>query len=255
VIIDIHVHPPHQEGGRRPLETMIAVARRSGIDRLCLLGCVGEDGYDPTPQQIRDCNTETMAQVRERPDVLSGFCYLNPSNDGAFTQDEIERTTVAGPLRGIKLWVAVNCRDARLDPIMARAEALGVPVLHHCWYKTVGHAYNESNPADIAHLAARFPKTRIIMAHLTGCGCRGVADIKAHPNVSVETSGSQPEHGMVEWAVAQLGAERVLFGSDATGRDFSCQLGRVLGADLTARQRDLILGGNARRLLRLEATA
>ena len=252
MIIDIHVHPPPKEGGRRALERMAAVARRNGIDRLCLLGSVGEDGPDPTPPQIRDCNDETMAAVQAWPETYVGFCYLNPAHDPAFLRDEMERTLVAGPLRGIKLWVAVNARDARLDPILARAGELGVPVLHHCWYKTVGLVYNESNPADIAHLAGRFPHVRIIMAHLTGCGCRGVADVRAYPNVYVETSGSQPEHGIVEYAVAHLGAERVLFGTDAPGRDFSCQLGRVLGADLSARQRALILGGNARRLLRLE---
>ena len=83
---------------------------------------------------------------------------------------------------------------------------------------------------------------------------RGVADVQDCPNVLVDTSGSQPEQGIVEWAVAQLGAERLVYGSDVVGRDFGTQLGRVLGARLTARQRDLILGGNACRLLRLEAT-
>lgn len=252
MVIDIHVHPPRREGGRRPLGAMAASARRSGIDRLCLLGSVGEDGPDPTPEQVRACNTETMMAVQTWPETFCGFCYLNPSHDPAFLREEMERTLVAGPLRGIKLWVAVNCRDGRLDPILARAGELGLPVLHHCWYKTVGLVHNESNPADIAHLAARFPGVRIIMAHLTGCGYRGVADVRACPNVYVETSGSQPEQGIVEYAVAQLGAERLLFGSDAPGRDFSCQIGRVLGAHLTDRQRTQILGGNACRLLGLE---
>jgi len=254
LIIDIHVHPPRKDGSLAAMDKMAEVARRSGIDRLCLLGRVGEHGYDPKPEQIQESNTETVATVRARPDTFLGFAYLNPSNDPSFTREEIQRTIVEGPLRGIKLWVAVNTRDSRLDPLMQRAEELGVPVLHHAWYKTVSHAYNESNPSDIAHLAARFPKVSIIMAHLSGCGTRGIADIKAHPNVCIETSGSQPEHGIVEWAVQQLGAKRVLFGSDATGRDFSCQLGRVLGADLTEKQRELVLSGNAKRLLRLVAT-
>ncbi len=250
--LDVHVHPPPRQGGRRPFEALIASARRCGVDRLCLLGCVGEDGPDPTPEQVRGCNTETMAAVAAWPDAFCGFCYLNPAHDPGFLTEEIDRTVAAGPLRGIKLWVAVNCRDARLDPILERAGELGVPVLHHCWYKAVGKVYNESDPADLAHLAARFPGVRLIMAHLTGCGCRGVADIAEYPNVSVDTSGSQPESGIVEWAVAELGAERVLFGSDAPGRDIACQMGRILGARLTARQRELILGGNACRLLGLE---
>ena len=46
-----------------------------------------------------------------------------------------------------------------------------------------------------------------------------------------------------------LGARRVLFGTDASGRGYAAALGKVLGAKLSARDRALILGGNAARLL------
>jgi len=105
------------------------------------------------------------------------------------------------------------------------------------------------NTIDIAN-ASRAIKD----SELETCKANGVADVQDCPNVLVDTSGSQPEQGIVEWAVAQLGAERLVYGSDVVGRDFGTQIGRVLGARLTARQRDLILGGNACRLLRLEAT-
>ncbi|HOJ20752.1 MAG TPA: amidohydrolase family protein, partial [Armatimonadota bacterium] len=65
----------------------------------------------------------------------------------------------------------------------------------------------------------------------------------------VDTSGGDPEAGVVEYAVRQLGAERVLFGSDVPGRSYGVQLGKVLGAQLTPEQRDLILFGNAERIL------
>ena len=82
---------------------------------------------------------------------------------------------------------------------------------------------------------------------------KNTADIKPYPNISIDTCGSQPEHGFVEYAVEQLGAERVVFGSDAPGRDFSCQLGRVVGADITEEQRRTVLTDNGARLLGLEA--
>jgi hypothetical protein len=50
-------------------------------------------------------------------------------------------------------------------------------------------------------------------------------------------------------AVRELGAERVLYGSDAGGRSFASQLGKVLGADIPASARRLILGVNLKRLL------
>ncbi|MFQ5809488.1 MAG: amidohydrolase family protein [Armatimonadota bacterium] len=253
MIVDIHVHPPHGDGSEAALDHMAEVAAQVGITHICLQGRVTEFGPNPDPEGITAINNDSVDLVGLRPEVYSGFCYLNPEHDVPFIRDELTRTVAEGPLVGIKLWHAVNCRDARLDPIMERAAQLDVPILHHAWYKSTGQNRNESTPADIADLGRRFPEVSIIMAHLSGSGCRGVADIKPYPNVSIDTCGSQPEHGFVEYAVAQLGAKRVVFGSDAPGRDFSCQLGRVLAADITDKQRRTILTDNGARLLGLEA--
>jgi len=192
-----------------------------------------------------------MQLVRQLPEVFIGFCFLNPNHKKSFVLKEISRCVEKGNLKGVKLEVETNARSKQLDPIMEACARLNIPVLHHAWYKTVGKVFNESNPADIAHLAGRHPDTKIIMAHLTACGMRGVLDIQPYPNVYVDTSGSQPFLGIVEYAVEKLGAERILYGSDITGRDFSCQLGRIYAAKISRHERDLILGLNAQKLLRL----
>jgi len=50
-------------------------------------------------------------------------------------------------------------------------------------------------------------------------------------------------------AVRELGANRVLYGSDVAGRSFASQIGRVLGADISIADKKLILRENLRRLL------
>jgi predicted TIM-barrel fold metal-dependent hydrolase len=65
----------------------------------------------------------------------------------------------------------------------------------------------------------------------------------------VDLGGSDPTAGMVEMAVRELGAERVLYGSDAGGRSFASQLGKVLGAGISEDARRAIPGENLRRLL------
>jgi hypothetical protein len=152
-------------------------------------------------------------------------------------------------MRGIKLLVSCPASDVRVDPIAVRAAELRAPILQHSWYKRDGQMPNESTPADVAALAARHPWTQIVMAHLTGCNERGLADIAPYPNVSVDTSGSEPEAGVTEMAVRRLGAHRVVFGTDAPGRGYAAALGKVLGAKLSPREKALILGGNAARLL------
>ena len=50
-------------------------------------------------------------------------------------------------------------------------------------------------------------------------------------------------------AVRELGAERVIYGSDVGGRSFASQIAKVIGADVPDSAKELILGGNLRRLL------
>jgi predicted TIM-barrel fold metal-dependent hydrolase len=105
----------------------------------------------------------------------------------------------------------------------------------------------------VATLAKRFPDVRIIMAHLTGDGVRGVQAVKDCRNVVVDTSGAAPESGIVEYAVEQLGADRILYGSDAPIRDFAVAIARITGSRLDAATQRKILHDNAAKLLGLSS--
>jgi len=147
-------------------------------------------------------------------------------------------------MAGVKLWVARRATDPGLDPILERAVHWRVPVLQHAWRKTTGNLEGESTPADVADLARRHPQAQIIMAHLNGCNPRGIEDIVDVPNVCVDTSGGDPESGVVELAVERLGAGRVVFGSDAPIRHFGVCLAKVLGANLPWETKRMILWDN-----------
>ena len=251
MVIDIHVHTASPGAAFREEEASDAkrLARRAGIDRLVYLFNLGSGGYDPSPADIRASNDLGMKLVDRDPDFFLSFCYLNPSHDPEFCLSEIDRCIVNGNMSGIKLWVSVHATDSRLDPVMRRAAELQVPVLHHAWYKMTEYAFNESTPREIADLARRHPDVSIIMAHLAGVRWRGVLDVKPYPNVLVDTSGGPATTGLVEFAVRELGAERVVFGSDWPLRDFAAQKARVTGASIAEEAKRLILGGNAARLL------
>jgi hypothetical protein len=261
VIVDVHVHTrsPGNRYDRDELATSVRLAQLAGIDHVVQLhNLIGRSldpeqfsPVNPSPTDVRQSNDLAMRIVAAHPGFYSGFCYLNPAHEPRCVLDEIERCVVDGNLSGIKLWVAVRATDTRLDPLMQRAAELEIPVLHHAWYKADGQAGNESTAAEVADLARRHPKVPIIMAHLGGVRWRGVLDIKPYSNVLVDTSGSQPVAGLVEYAVAQLGAERVVFGSDWPLRNYAVQKARVSGAQISERAKACILGENAARLLRL----
>lgn len=248
-IIDSHVHAKQVDPWRSddPVADLATDATRVGISTM-ITSVLGLGSYlaTPTADDLVVANGWASEIVAGNAG-FAGLVYCSP--DHVDVSLELMRRHIAeGPFVGIKLWIARKASDPALDPIVSYAAELGVPVLQHAWYKTVGQLPGESTPADVAHLAARHPDATIQMAHLSGCGERGVLDIADLPNVVVDTCGGDPEDGMVDFALEHLGAERILYGSDAPGRDFGVQLSRVLAAGLDDDQLRAVLAGNARRL-------
>ena len=252
-IIDVHTHPILFREGRRPeeVERMIARARSCGIRRMVALGDVLVHGRSPTAAQIRAINDETARLLRWHPEVFIGFCYLNPTLGERAMLREVERLLPLG-FRGLKLELANNAADPCMRPLMRLAERHDLVVLQHSWsMTTIRERRFHSDPADTAALARRFPQVRVIMAHLTGCGVRGVLEAKACDNLAVDTSGAAPEEGIVPYAVEQLGAPRVIYGSDWPIRDWPTAIARVTASGLGTGAQRRILHDNACEWLRL----
>ena len=248
-IWDLHVHMSGVPGAT-PAERMaqlVALADRMGIERLCVyMGTTWSK--DPKPETFRRENDQVLDAIGKFPDRTFGFVYLNPKYVGE-SLAELERCVARGPMVGVKLWVAHRCNAAELDPIIRRAGELQAVIFQHTWLKITGNEPGESTPFDLAELAARHPGTPIICGHTGGDWERGIRGIRAHKNLYADLAGSDPVAGYTEMAVRELGAERVIYGSDAGGRSFASQLGKVFGAQIPDAAKQLILSGNLKRLM------
>jgi len=249
MIWDLHCHLSGVEG-RTPHEQMARLmeyADRMEIERLVVF--MGQQFLtDPTPDQFRQQNDEVLEALSHWHHRAFGFVYLNPKYEEE-SLAELERCVKDGPMVGVKLWVAVRCTDPRVDAIVRRATDLQAVVFQHTWQKTTGNLAGESTPEELAELAAKHPDAKLICGHTGGNWEIGIRAMRALPHVTVDLGGSDPTAGFVEMAVRELGAERVLYGSDIGGRSVSSQLAKVLGAQITPQARRLILGENLKRLL------
>jgi uncharacterized protein len=249
MIWDVHTHLNGVDG-RTPEERMarlLKFADRMGVERV-----VVHMGYpfltDPTPDQLRQQNDQALQAISHYHDRAFAFVYLSARHPDASLR-ELDRCVKDGPMVGVKLWVARRCHEAEIDPVIQRAMELQVPILQHTWMKATGNLTGESTPIDLAALAKRHPKAALICGHSGGDWAPGLRAIRDCPNVVTEIGGSDATTGFVEMAVRELGAERVLFGSDAGGRSFASQIAKVEGADVPDAAKRLIFKDNLKRLL------
>jgi hypothetical protein len=230
---------------------MLDAGRRAGIDKQVWVGDTDAAG-----------NERVRELVDRYPDQIIGFARgIRSDPDSPAT---IARYVLEHGFKGVKLH---NERDLPLDallasyPIYAKAAELGIPVLIHGFHEEEGlsadlHTELAGGRSHypvrlIAALGRRYPDTTFIIAHAGMMWDKAFQAARPYPNVYMDMSGFDPERGIVEKAVQVLGAERVLFGSDAPGRIYVAQLAKVLYADISERDRELVLGGNAARLLNL----
>jgi predicted TIM-barrel fold metal-dependent hydrolase len=230
------------------MAALIHFADRHGIERLILSQGYSADRH-PTPEQLREENDRVIRAFRRFPDRVYGSVYLSPAFPD-FSLQEFDRCVRDGPMVCIgELEADKRCNAPEMDPIAERAAAMKVPILQHTWLKIGGNDPGESTPYDLVELAQRHPQVQFICAHTGGDWERGIRIIRTTKNVSAEMAGFDPTSGAVEMAVRELGAERVVYGSDVGGRSFASQLAKVQGADIPDSEKELILGGNLRRML------
>lgn len=240
MIIDIHAHI----WGNRLNETKEHVLRgidRYGIDKIYISGL---QSYVSDEAEIACLNEAVHQFMKEQPNRVGGAVYVNPLHHNVL--DVIKRATQDQGFEMIKLWLCTTADHPAVDPIMEYAESNGLPVLFHVFKKYGGGVRNESVGSNLATIARRHPQTKILMAHLGGNRYDGVPAVRDLKNVWCDHSGGIGHGEELDYAVEQLGADRVLFGTD---NGYVQNIGMVLGADLTPQQREQIFYKNALKLL------
>lgn len=193
-------------------------------------------------------NRLALEAAAEQNGRLGVWLVANPwrGSDAALIRDQLELPHVWG----LKLHPDVHeypIGGPGYDQYLSLARQAGVPVLCHGQTRSPW-----SDPADIAAVSARFEGLPLLMAHagVWRDGFERAALLAAEvPDLHVEICGSRLTSTWVERFVTMVGAEKVVFGTDACFHDPRIGLGKVLSARLEERDRRLVLGGNARRLL------
>jgi predicted TIM-barrel fold metal-dependent hydrolase len=109
----------------------------------------------------------------------------------------------------------------------------------------------KSNPRSIGSVAERFPHIEFLAGHPVFTEDQReqcVKAIQSNANLNLDVS-YQADPAIMEYFVREVGAERVLFGSDAPYFEPARVIASIESAKITEADRELIFSGNAKRLI------
>ena len=262
-LVDLRIWDSHFHGFYGAASDPVAQFRannfyveRMGIERSISLEIGGTLANPLTPAPFDDALRAILESDRDR---LSGVTPIDPGFPDESCA-KMEKWIRNGPCIGIKYVggnkTGVACSHPNNDPIIRLAAELDATIYIHTWLKVGGkprlpgrdNLPGESTPMDVVALARRFPNVRFICGHSGGDWELGVRVVRSHKNVLLEFAGSDPHSGSVDYAVKELGADRIVWGGHGPSRSYATELGKVLDADLARADRMKVFGGNFRQL-------
>jgi len=249
-VIDSHAHMVHDGGqgvGFMPMpqgdaQDMIRRYRRIGVRRFAASAWIGvwadwEEG-----------NRIIRSAMERYPDEVIGYATLDPNY---LAPDEFERWMHVvhdeWGFKGIKPYhprVRVPYNSPRYDPWYA----YGNDHRLFCLLHSSGGGFLK----EAADIAARYPEVTFLLAHSGGdfpTARERIPLARERENVYLEITLTPVTYGVIEYMVREVGAEKVLFGTDAPMRDPIPQLGWTCYARLSDAELVLILGANMERIL------
>ncbi len=248
-IFDAHLHIPSDNGENfqwslvtRNMQEFVAYLDKCGVRRGVISSSWSNKAQ--SPDDYRNGNREVAKYVDRYKGRFRGSCVITP-----FRIDEALREIEDCHKNFGFIWLGEFCNymtgykydTPEWSEVMKLATKLNLIVQIH------------TNTREMQFLVERFPETKIVFPHL-GSNRDDIfarIDLVAkHKNTYIELSGSGIERvGILEKAVKEIGADRVLYGSDFTINEPSAVIARVKNAFLTAEDREKILFRNVERLL------
>jgi hypothetical protein len=241
-----------RDGVIRP-DRFDAYLAEEGVDTALLMS-----EYSPRVTGIQPVE-DLLPLLEHNPRRFRLIANLNPHLHHPIAE-ELERQLALGAV-AVKLHPVhggFSPTEGVLYLVYRRCAELGVPVVFHCGTSTFPGALNRfGDPAPIDQVVVDFPDLKVVLAH----GGRGwwydaAAFLAlARENVWIELSGLPPHKLPVYYARHGLRrlARKFIFGSDWPDvPGIAANLRAVAKLDIDPDELAGVLGGNARRVYRLE---
>jgi predicted TIM-barrel fold metal-dependent hydrolase len=253
-VIDVHAHLGRtvSTGEGQDVSDYLETMRTANIEQAILSPVAGGRQADGVLDSMRE-NDAIAAAMRAEPSRFPvGLASVEVRHEERALA-ELERAFDELGLRGLVFHAMFSGFSVGvgppLDPLLDLADQRGALCLMHAMPEA--GAFSMESPRAIGRLADRYPRITFIMGHPAITEDERAVAIEAaagRGNIFVDLAfQSRPE--TVEVFVRALGAERVLFGSDAPFRDPVPTIRSVEEADVSDEAKERILFRNASELI------
>ena len=271
LLIDFHTHLPRYEGlPESTMEWFLTVyPSKESYRGLCdyfarpesLCAMLYKKGVDYAVL-LAENNPVSGVVSNEK---VANFCAGHPELIPFCSFDPLHTTDMAGQLRelatagfkGVKLYPTYNFfypNDPMMYPLYQTAEELGLPVMFHTGISVFkGSRLKYGDPIYYDDIAVDFPELTIVMSH-GGRDCwyqTAMTLAKLHKNVYIDIAGLPPQKLLEYFPHLPRLANKFLFGTDWPSVDIGHNADLLGELPLSPEAIASIMGGNAKRLLKL----
>ncbi|MDO9528334.1 MAG: amidohydrolase family protein [Syntrophales bacterium] len=234
---------------RLSIDELIEILDKAKIDKAVVFPAA-EWNADPSISQLQ-ANEAMASAISKYPDRLIGFGRVNPYFKHSLKDAEkmIKDLGFKGLGEFHPIVDSFAANSTIMHPFMEMAGALNIPIKMH---SGMGRA---ALPSLVGDLASKFPKVTVIMCHM---GCwewpEAIIVAKNVPNIVLEHCAGPSlypsgRYGALKKAVTEVGADRVIWGSDEPYCDMFMALREVEACSFTKEQEKLVMGENIARIL------
>ena len=243
LIIDAHCHYGTGAGLTGPWDTSASLiqyekrAWAAGIKRSIIFAPLGGD--------YSRGNKEVAQKVRSNPKRYWGFIFINPVSNKGKVYPIVQLAVEKWRFKGIK----VHRSDGRISrEVCQAAHRFNIPIL----YDVMGEV------EVVPLLAKEFPGVNFIIPHLGSFADNWKAQLhfipflSQYPNIYSDSSGVK-RFDLLEKAVEQAGASKLIFGTDGPWLHPAVELSKIYALKLPLHEQKQVLGGNIVKLLPKES--
>jgi hypothetical protein len=203
----------------------------------------------------RDGNTESLSAAKNHPGRLVAFAVVGPPELSHKLNANPFDIDAAGAVAGLRLYPQYHTyhllHEPFIDKVCEQAASRQLPI-----QLPLRVAMNWGMPmlelSWITSIVERHPRVPWILSGLNYFHELrvGLSLLRRYPDVHLETSCIQGFDAIPK-VVEECGSERILFGTGLPIQNAAAGISKIQHARISDSERDAILSGNARRLLKL----